>query len=60
MSWGRAGWVVLWELGEGLQGVLREYVLVTRELVTKMCRCEEERRHVEAQLDVLAKLRTVL
>ncbi len=51
---------MLWELGAGLHGGLREYVLVTRVLVTRMGRCGEERRHVEAQLAVLAKLRTVL
>ena len=51
---------VLWELGEGWQGVWREYVLVKRDLVNKLCRCEEERRHIEAQLAVLATLRTVL
>ena len=51
---------VLWELGEGWQGVWREYVRMKRELVTKLCRCEEERRHIEAQLAVLATLRTVM
>ena len=37
----------------------REYVMVKRELVTKLWKCEEERRHIEAQLAVLATLRTV-
>ena len=51
---------VLWELGEGWQGVWMEYVLVKRDLVTKLWKCEEERRHIEAQLAVLATLRTLL
>ena len=47
-------------LGKGWQGVWREYVRVKRELVTKLCSCEEERRHIEAQMAVLDTLKTVL
>ena len=48
------------EPGEGCQGLWREYVMVKRELVTELCRCEEDMMCIEVQLAVFATLRNVV